>query len=72
MGRFNLDGKENLGTEFTFQPFLWRLFNGWLFYSKESSQWTVGRCRWAFFLNADLCVSTIMFNNSNGRPQACH
>lgn len=59
-GRFNLDGKEDLGTEFTFQPFAWRLFNGGLFERKESTQWVE-----FFFLDADLCVSTIMFNNTS-------
>lgn len=59
-GRFNLDGKEDLGTEFTFQPFAWRLFNGGLFDRKESTQWVE-----FFFLDTDLCVSTIMFNNTS-------
>jgi hypothetical protein len=59
-GRFNLDGKEDLGTEFTFQPFAWRLFSGGLFDRKESTQWVE-----FFFLDADLCVSTIMFNNTS-------
>ena len=59
-GRFNLDGKEDLGTEFSFQPFAWRLFSGGLFDRKESTQWVE-----FFFLDADLCVSTIMFNNTS-------
>lgn len=59
-GRFNFNGKEDLGKEFSFQPICWRQFTGNLFDRKDSTRWVE-----FFFLDANQCVSTILFNNSS-------
>lgn len=59
-GRFNFNGKEDLGKEFTFQPICWRQFTGNLFDRKDSTRWIE-----FFFLDGNQCVSSILFNNSS-------
>ncbi|WP_375448505.1 hypothetical protein [uncultured Fibrella sp.] len=59
-GRFNFNGKEDLGKEFAFQPICWRQFTGNLFDRKDSTRWVE-----FFFIDDNQCVSTVLFNNSS-------
>ncbi len=59
-GRFNYNGKEDLGKEFSFQPICWRQFTGNLFDRKDSTRWVE-----FYFLDENQCVSVILFNNSS-------
>ena len=59
-GRFNFNGKDDLGKEFSFQPICWRQFTGNLFDRKDSTRWVE-----FYFLDENQCVSTILFNNSS-------
>lgn len=38
-GRFNVDGREDLGDTFTFQPIAWRFFNASLFADKKKNMY---------------------------------
>jgi len=59
-GRFNFNGKNDLGKEFAFQPICWRQFTGNLFDRKDSTRWVE-----FYFIDENQCVSTILFNNSS-------
>jgi hypothetical protein len=59
-GRFNRNGKDELGKEFAFQPIGWRQFTGNLFDRKDNTRWVE-----FYFLDENDCASTILFNNSS-------
>lgn len=59
-GRFNFNGKDDLGKEFSFQPICWRQFTGNLFDRKDSTRWVE-----FYFVDENQCISTILFNNSS-------
>ena len=60
-GRFNFNGKDDLGKEFSFQPICWRQFTGKPFPDRKDST------RWVefYFIDENQCISTILFNNSS-------
>lgn len=60
-GRFNLDGITDKGTSLEIIPIAWRVFTADNLFGRERLE------KWAevFFIDADNCVSAIMFNNTS-------
>lgn len=59
-GRFNVDGITDMGTSLTLQPVAYRVFNDDLFARGRADSWAE-----IFFVDAEGCLSSIMFNNSS-------
>lgn len=59
-GRFNIDGITDAGTTLTLQPVAYRVFNDDLFARGRVDNWAE-----IFFVDAEGCLSSIMFNNSS-------
>lgn len=60
-GRFNLDGFEDKGTSLEVTPIAWRVFTADNLFGRERLE------KWVelFFVDAQNCVSSIMFNNTS-------
>lgn len=59
-GRFNIDGTQDIGTRLEIHPIAWRVFTDSLFGRGRRDEWAE-----IFFVDAENCVSSIMFNNSS-------
>ncbi|MPR31809.1 hypothetical protein [Salmonirosea aquatica] len=59
-GRFNIDGKQDVGDSFTFQPIAWRIFENSLFARGRVETWAE-----LFFVDDKKAMSSVMYNNSS-------
>ena len=59
-GRFNIDGTQDVGDSFTFQPIAWRIFEDSLFARGRVETWAE-----LFFVDDKKAMSSVMFNNSS-------
>jgi len=61
-GRFNINGTKDLGNCLEFSPMAWRIFYADLFGRKNRDIWAE-----LFFIDADNCVCSVMFNNTSAQ-----
>lgn len=59
-GRFNIDGTQDVGDSFSFQPIAWRIFEDSLFARGRVETWAE-----LFFVDDKKAMSSVMFNNSS-------